>query len=109
MEAQAGITTVAGTPARRAARATPWAWFPADAATTPAGPILSLRERTWARAPLTLKEPPFCITSSFRYTSASAIVDRVGEYTSGVRIRWGRIRVRTASISGRVTMGREWV
>ena len=30
-----GMQTVAGTPARRAAKATPWAWFPADAVISP--------------------------------------------------------------------------
>ena len=33
--ASAGMNTVAGTPSRRAARATPWPWLPLDDATTP--------------------------------------------------------------------------
>ena len=55
-------------PARLAARATPWAWLPAEAATTRAPS--SGRAATWVYAPRILNEPVRCRCSGLSSTGA---------------------------------------
>src|SRR5512139_1074823 len=82
--AQTGITRVAGMPASQAARATPRAWFPALAATTP-GVSDGSRESTLLAAPRILKEPVFWRFSSLERTRPPKRAERGGSSTSGVR------------------------
>src|SRR5512136_222147 len=83
-ETHSGMTIVAGIPAIPAATATPWAWLPADAAITPPVRIDPFCDKIRFAAPLTLKEPAFCMASILRYTAAPVIDEKVGEYTRGV-------------------------
>src|SRR6266704_52085 len=76
-EAVTGTTTVAGNPSRCAAQATPSAWLPLDAVTTPSPPPATDRA---ASAPRTLNEPVGWKLSSLSRTPAP----RPGLGTSGV-------------------------
>lgn len=60
------MTIVAGMPKRFAAQATPWAWFPAEEATTGPRLPLSMSEAILLLAPRILKEPVFCRFSHLR-------------------------------------------
>jgi hypothetical protein len=82
MLAVSGITITAGRPNLEAAYATPCAWFPADAATTPRA--LPWTERTLKRAPRTLKAPVFCRFSYLRKTLAPASLEKVALSLTGV-------------------------
>src|SRR5262252_5408328 len=73
----AGTTTVAEIPSRCAAQATPSAWFPLEAVTTPVSPPAAVRA---ARAPRTLNEPVGWKLSSLSRTFSP----RPGLGTSGV-------------------------
>ena len=55
--APSGMNTVALIPSIRAARATPCAWLPADAATTPRARSESESRESRTNAPRILKEP----------------------------------------------------
>jgi hypothetical protein len=79
MGACSGITIFASTPVRVAASATPWAWFPALAVTTPAA--FSASESVLMRfvAPRILNEPVRWKFSSFRWTSAPVMFEYVCE------------------------------
>src|SRR5450755_4773056 len=69
------MTTVAPTPRTCAAYATPAAWFPALAATTPAGdpPPRLMIAPSAASAPRTLKLPVTCMVSSASHTRVPAL------------------------------------
>ena len=51
-----------------AAKATPWAWFPAEEAITPLFFSSSVKLTNLLYAPLNLKAPVFCLFSHFKYT-----------------------------------------
>ena len=77
MGAALGMTIVAGMPWLCAAKATPWAWLPAEEATT--GPLSprSMRAPILFAAPLILKEPVFCLFSHFIQISPPAMAEKV--------------------------------
>jgi len=102
-----GITITALIPRRAAWTATPCAWFPADAATTPRRFSSSDSCDSLLYAPRALNEPVSCRFSSFSHTSAPADADSVEERDSGVRTMDPRVRMAAASMSARViTQGR---
>jgi len=74
-----GMTMVEPTPMRVAARATPCAWLPADAVTTPAACSSSESVAMRLVAPRILNEPVRWKVSSFRWTSAPVIAENVCE------------------------------
>ena len=82
--APSGITTVDLQWAIRLPRATPWAWFPAEAAMIPLAFCSSLRVMMQLEAPRTLKDPVRWRFSSFRNTSRSLMVLKVWLCSSGV-------------------------
>ncbi len=72
---------VAARPVSEAARATPWAWLPAEAATT-ARPGASWA--MWLYAPRILNDPVRCWCSGFSSTGRPARRDRESERSTGV-------------------------
>src|SRR4030067_945950 len=86
MGAFSGMMTSDLTPRREEAHATPWAWLPEEAATTPLALSASVREDILLKAPLTLKEPVFWRFSSLSQTSKPKSLERVEEGIKGVRV-----------------------
>lgn len=70
------MNTVERTPSRDEASATPCAWFPADAATTPAARSSGRSPEMRTYAPRSLNEPVRCRFSHFRWTGAPTSPDR---------------------------------
>ena len=68
---------VESTPIRVAASATPWAWLPADAVTTPASCSASESVAIRLVAPRILNYPVRWNVSSFRWTDAPVISENV--------------------------------
>src|SRR5664279_5154191 len=90
MDAPTGMNTWAVDPTRDAASATPCAWFPADAATTPAARSLAVSREIRTYAPRILNEPVRCRFSHLRNTgpataAASGRDDSIGVYLATPR------------------------
>src|ERR1041385_5077588 len=85
------VKMVGLSPAFGAGEATPCAWFPAEAATTPALRSAAVKWWTLLSAPRTLKEPVRWKFSSLRCTSAPVICDRLLERFVGVRSEERRV------------------
>ncbi len=98
------MNTEAGTPARWAAHATAWAWFPADGATTPAARSESLSDWIFVYAPRTLNAPVFCWFSCFSSTSHPASRENVSDRSSGVLCTTSRRPAAAAWICSRSTI-----
>ena len=79
-----GMTMVSPAPRPVAARATPWAWLPAEAQTTPWASSVSLSAATRLAAPRILNEKTGCRSSRFRLTGRPRRADRRGSASSGV-------------------------
>src|SRR5262245_40620331 len=97
--APTGMNTVDFTPSTRAARATPCAWLPALAATTPmaSSDSDSLDNRTYA--PRTLNEPARWRFSHLSMTGPPTRSDSASEPSTGVTRLTSRSSSRAASIS----------
>ena len=87
-----GMTIVAGMPRSLAARATPWAWFPEEKATTPRRRWSSSSCRSAFIAPRILNDPARCRFSHFRRTSTPILSERERLERRGVRWTQGRMR-----------------
>src|SRR5260221_162288 len=97
-----GSTTHAGTPTSRAANATPWPWFPADAVMTPPAREAVSSWRIAFSAPRILNAPVCWRFSSFRNTSRPASCESASERSVGVCRTCGAMRAaaaRTAAAS----------
>jgi len=99
-----GITTVASTPARLAASATPCAWFPALAVTTPASRSASESVCIRFIAPRILNAPVRWKFSSFRWRSAPLISENERDRSSGVWRATPETRSRASRMSARLSM-----
>ena len=77
--ARSGITTVAEAPSSPAAKATPCAWLPALAATTPRARSASDSRAILVYAPRTLNDPVRCRFSHFRKTGPPACSESTRE------------------------------
>ena len=77
--ARSGITTVAEAPSRPLANATPCAWLPALAATTPCARSASDSRAILVYAPRTLNDPVRWRFSHFRYTGPPACSESTRE------------------------------
>src|SRR3954464_573752 len=75
---------VAWTPKWVAAYATPWAWLPIEAATTPRARSSGARHAILLAAPRILNEPVTCRFSALRYTVQPAIALKLSECSNGV-------------------------
>ena len=93
------MTMVAGTPKDDAAQATPWAWFPAEEATTGQRSPRSIMAESLFVAPRILNEPVFCRFSHLRYTLPPHMREKVEERSSSVWCRMGLRRFEAAMIS----------
>jgi len=82
--APVGMNTVAWQPSAAAARATPWAWLPAEAATTPRARSSSDSLAIRVYAPRTLNEPARWRFSHFRYAGPPTLLDSSNDRSSGV-------------------------
>src|SRR5262245_4195787 len=78
------MTTVAAQPRWPAANATPWAWLPALAATTPRARSASESREILLKAPRTLNEPVRCRFSHFRKTGPAKASESTREWSTGV-------------------------
>ena len=87
-----GITITARMPSRLACRATPWAWFPAEAATTPRPRSSSLSSPSLLAAPRSLNEPTACRLSSLSRTSHPQAFETAALAMVGVLITRPAIR-----------------
>src|SRR6516164_8523163 len=98
------MTTVAVVPSSAAAKATPCAWLPALAATTPRArsAAVSLLIRTYA--PRALNDPVRCRFSHFRYTGPPSLSESTRECSSGVC----EITSRSSSRAFATSLGRTW-
>ncbi len=74
--AASGMKTVERTPSSEAASATPWAWLPALAATTPPARCTGERPAIRTYAPRSLNEPVRWRFSHFRWTGAPTSAER---------------------------------
>src|SRR4051812_23532988 len=99
MGAPSGMKTVALMPSACAARATPWAWFPADAATTPRAFSSSERRDIRVYAPRTLKEPVRWRFSHLRKTWLPVSAESHRDPSIGVRSARGLIVSAACSMS----------
>src|SRR5919108_2851135 len=90
------------TPALLAAYATPCAWFPAEAATTPWERSRGPREWILLSAPRTLNDPVRWKFSSFRWKSLPVSALRLVERLTGVRRTRGLSSLQAASTSAKV-------
>src|SRR5580704_14623174 len=97
------MTTVAAQPSRPAAYATPWAWLPALAATTPRARSASDSRLILTYAPRTLNDPVRCRFSHFRYTGPPIVSDSTREYRIGVSEITSRRSLRAAITSSGLT------
>src|SRR3954463_3757676 len=79
------MNTVARAPSSRAASATPWAWLPALAATTPRARSASLRRAIRVYAPRILNEPVRCRFSHLSQTGPPTRSASARECSCGVR------------------------
>ena len=79
-----GMTMTAPNPKRRAASATPWAWLPADAATTPRAASASSSRTIRLYAPRTLNENTGWVSSRLSSTRLPRRSERRGISESGV-------------------------
>lgn len=90
-----GMTIVAGTPSVWAASATPCAWFPADAATTPAARRAAGARAIMLYAPRSLNEKTGCVSSRLSSTVAPRRADRRGAASRGVSFATSYTRAET--------------
>src|ERR1039457_5214777 len=97
--APSGMITVALAPSRAAAKATPWAWLPALAATTPRARSASVSREIRRYAPRALNDPVRCRFSHFRKTGPPRRSDSTRERSSGVGARTPRSTSRAAAVS----------
>ena len=79
-----GMTMVASQPRRWADRATPWAWFPAEAAMTPRRSSSGERRAILLYAPRSLKEKTGCKSSRLSSTLLPSRRDRLTASSRGV-------------------------
>ena len=98
-----GMTIVASMPSSRAWWATPWAWLPAEAATTPLARCAASSPSRKLRAPRSLNEAVYWKFSNLRTISAPVISDSVREAEHGVSTTAPRIRSAAAATSSAVT------
>ena len=94
----------AETPAERAASASPCAWFPALAATTPRLRSAGVNAATRFVAPRSLNEPVRCRFSAFSRTRKPHHCEKVAAEIIGVRTHTPSITARAARISASVTV-----
>ena len=87
------MKTVELMPSVEAASATPWAWLPADAATTPLARSSADRREMRTKAPRDLNEPVRWRFSHFSYTRPPTSADSQRDSSIGV------VTVRPSSIS----------
>src|SRR5215212_8865767 len=99
MGAPSGMKTVALMPSACAARATPWAWLPADAATTPRAFSSSERRDIRVYAPRTLKDPVRWRFSHLRKTGLPVSAESHRDPSIGVRRARGLIVSAACSMS----------
>src|SRR5918999_2890072 len=99
--ASAGTNTSQRTPRAAAAAASPCAWFPADAATTPFAQPASPSAASFADAPRTLNEPVRCRFSAFSTTFPPACSEIVRVERTGVPAATFSTSARAASMSVR--------
>ena len=97
-----GMTIVAAMPSNFACRATAWAWFPADMATTPRARSASLSSASRFAAPRSLNAPVAWRLSSFNTTSAPVAAETTALARLGVRNTRPDRRFAAASMSARV-------
>src|SRR5258708_10281108 len=97
------MNTVALQPSIWAASATPCAWFPALAATTPRARSASVSREIRTYAPRILNDPVRCMFSHLRYTGPPTSSDRWRDCSSGVTTATSRSSSRAARISSTVT------
>ena len=105
-DAVSGMTIVAWMPRRWALMATPCAWLPALAATTPRLRSSGVSSANLFAAPRSLNEPVRCRFSSLKCTRAPQISLNGSESGHGVTATMPRMRSRAARTSCRVTIGR---
>src|SRR6516165_8522633 len=98
------MTTVAAQPSRPAANATPWAWLPALAATTPRARSASDSLAILAYAPRTLNDPVRCRFSHLRYTGPETVSDSTRECSMGVSEITSWVSLRAAVTSSGLTV-----
>src|ERR1700722_1894075 len=79
------MNTVALMPSGAAEKATPWAWLPALATTTPLARSSSVSRASRVNPPRALKDPVRCRFSHFRYTGPPSFSDSTLDRSSGVR------------------------
>src|SRR5476651_735364 len=92
-----GMKMVERMPSSRAAKATPCAWFPADAATTPRALSSSLRWTRRLYAPRILYDPVRCRFSHLSQTSEPSTSDSERELSIGVTSMTAPTTARAAS------------
>src|SRR3984957_12513150 len=97
------MMTVAFTPSSAAANATPGAWWPALAATTPRARSSSLSREIRRYPPRALNEPVRCRFSHLRNTGPPTRSDRTRECSIGVGGRMSRSTSRAAATSSALT------
>src|SRR5450759_4470470 len=99
--ALSGITTTAGQPSSRAARATPWAWFPDEYVITPRSSSAGSSEAIAVYAPRNLKAPIGWRDSAFSSCPRAGSPNA----TRGVRAATPRSRTAADRIRSRPTSG----
>ena len=105
MGAPSGMKTVAAMPCCCAASATPCAWFPADAATTPRARSSSESRAIRTEAPRILNEPVRWRFSHLRWTGTPASPESQRDSSIGVGTAAASTSGRAARMSARVTAG----
>ena len=88
-----------------AARATPWAWFPAEAATISSVALPAATTETRLYAPRILNDPVLWNCSGLTNTGRPASWDRAFEYRAGVGRMTPSSRLAASSISSKPTRG----
>src|SRR4051794_37279302 len=99
------MNTVAFAPSIRAASATPWAWLPALAATTPRARSAPVSREIRVYAPRNLNEPVCCRFSHFSQTGPPTRSARARECSRGVRRTTPSSSAAAASTSAPLTKG----
>jgi hypothetical protein len=94
-----GMKIVALIPSSRAASATPCAWLPAEAATTPWARSSSVSESSFVYAPRTLYAPVRCRFSHLRNTSWPSSSPSAFERSMGVTFAMAEMFARARSMS----------
>ncbi len=102
---RSGMNTVAAMPSIDAASATPCAWLPALAATTPRARCASSSRASRVYAPRILNEPVRCRFSHFSHTGPPASSDSAREPATGVSVITPARSSRAARISSMPTGG----